>query len=85
FVAYSQLTGASGEPPIQDQLSPRGLLIAQFSLAGFANTGSVAQVIAAIGSLAPSRKADVSRMAVSACLTGAIATMMTAAIVSMIV
>ncbi|KAJ2744116.1 hypothetical protein GGI20_003223 [Coemansia sp. BCRC 34301] len=85
FVAYSQLTGATGGSAIQDKLSERGLLIAQFSLAGFANTGSVAQVIAAIGSLAPSRKADVSRLAVSACLTGAIATMLTAAIVSMIV
>ncbi|KAJ2813437.1 hypothetical protein H4S07_000693 [Coemansia furcata] len=85
FVAYSQLTGISGGAPIQAQLSPRGLLIAQFSLAGFANTGSVAQVIAAVGSLAPSRKADVSRLALSACLTGALATMLTAAIVSMIV
>ncbi|KAJ2419696.1 hypothetical protein GGF41_004533, partial [Coemansia sp. RSA 2531] len=84
FVAYSQLAGFSGSPAIRDTLSERSVLIAEFSLAGFANTGSVAQVIAAIGSLAPSRKADVSRLAVSACLTGAIATMMTAAIVSMI-
>ncbi|KAJ2032661.1 hypothetical protein GGI08_009246, partial [Coemansia sp. S2] len=84
FVAYSQLSGFSGSPAIRDTLSERSILIAEFSLAGFANTGSVAQVIAAIGSLAPSRKADVSRLAVSACLTGAIATMMTAAIVSMI-
>ncbi|KAI8324125.1 NupC family nucleoside cotransporter [Martensiomyces pterosporus] len=85
FVAYSQLTGAGGGPNIQSELSARGLLIAEFSLAGFANSGSVAQVIAAIGSLAPARKADVSRLALSACLTGAISTMMTAAIVSMIV
>ncbi|KAJ1965689.1 hypothetical protein GGI12_000588 [Dipsacomyces acuminosporus] len=86
FVAYSKLTGAGGTGPgIQGELSPRGLLIAQFALAGFANSGSVAQVIAAIGTLAPARKADVSRLALSACLTGAIATMMTAAIVSMIV
>ncbi|KAJ2157446.1 hypothetical protein GGF46_004507 [Coemansia sp. RSA 552] len=84
FIAYSKLTGASGEPAVQDRLSRRGLMIAQLSLAGFANTGSVAQVIAAIGSLAPSRKADVSRLAVSACITGALATMTTAAIVSMI-
>ncbi|KAJ1798960.1 hypothetical protein LPJ56_006702 [Coemansia sp. RSA 2599] len=86
FVAYSQLTGASGNgTPIQAELSPRALMISQFALAGFANTGSVAQVIAAVGSLAPSRKADVSRLAVSACLTGALATAMSAAIVSMIV
>ncbi|KAJ2733946.1 hypothetical protein IW152_002701 [Coemansia sp. BCRC 34962] len=84
FVAYSQLKGMPGGAGIQSSLTPRGLMIAEFALAGFANTGSVAQVIAAIGSLAPSRKADVSRLAVSACLTGAIATMMTAAIVSMI-
>ncbi|KAJ1668289.1 hypothetical protein IW140_000406 [Coemansia sp. RSA 1813] len=85
FIAYSQLTGATGVTPVQDRLSARGLLIAQFALAGFANTGSVAQVVAVIGSLAPSRKGDVSRLVLSACLTGAIATMLTAAIVSMIV
>ncbi|KAJ2795487.1 hypothetical protein H4R20_005861, partial [Coemansia guatemalensis] len=84
FIAYSKLTGAGGGPAIQDQLSARGLMIAQFALAGFANTGSVAQVIAAYGLLAPSRKGSISRLAVSACLTGATATMMTAAIVSMI-
>ncbi|KAJ2853400.1 hypothetical protein J3B02_003160, partial [Coemansia erecta] len=87
FVAYSQLTGAAGggNGSIQAELSPRALMISQFALAGFANTGSVAQVIAAVGSLAPSRKADVSRLAVSACLTGALATAMSAAIVSIIV
>ncbi|KAJ2358941.1 hypothetical protein IWW50_001092 [Coemansia erecta] len=84
FIAYSKLTGASGGPAIQEQLDPRSLMIAHFALAGFANTGSVAQVIASFGSLAPSRKGDISRLALSACLTGAIATMMTAAIVSMI-
>ncbi|KAJ2077716.1 hypothetical protein H4R24_004963 [Coemansia sp. RSA 988] len=84
FIAYSKLTGAGGEPAIQDHLSARGLMIAQFALAGFANTGSVAQVIAAYGLLAPSRKGCISRLAVSACITGATATMMTAAIVSMI-
>ncbi|KAJ2783938.1 hypothetical protein H4R18_001421 [Coemansia javaensis] len=84
FIAYSRLVGADGKPAIRDNLSPRGTMIAQFALAGFANTGSVAQVIAAVGSLAPTRKGDISRMALSACLTGAISTMMTAAIVAMI-
>ncbi|KAJ2768330.1 hypothetical protein IWQ56_002977, partial [Coemansia nantahalensis] len=84
FVAYSRLVGADGSPAIQDTLSPRGLMIAQFALAGFANTGSIAQVIGAVGALAPTRKGDVARLALSACLTGAVATMMTAAIVAMI-
>ncbi|KAJ1730928.1 hypothetical protein LPJ61_002779 [Coemansia biformis] len=84
FIAYSRLVGADGSPAVRDTLSERGLLIAQFALAGFANTGSVAQVIAGIGSLAPSRKGDVARLAVSACLTGAVATMMTSAIVAMV-
>lgn len=86
FVAYSKLfKPTNGETPIEDELSARGLLIAQFSLAGFANSGSIAQAIAAMGSLAPSRRGDVSRLALSACLTGALATMLTAAIVSMII
>ncbi|KAJ2552354.1 hypothetical protein EV175_003343 [Coemansia sp. RSA 1933] len=85
FIAYSQLTGAAGMTPVQDQLSARGLMIAQFALAGFANTGSIAQIVAVIGNLAPSRKGDVAKIVFSACITGAIATMLTAAIVSMIV
>ncbi|KAJ2527884.1 hypothetical protein IWW43_005683 [Coemansia sp. RSA 1935] len=84
FIAYSKLTGAGGGVAVQDHLLPRSRMIAYFALAGFANTGSVAQVIAAFGALAPARKGDISSLALSACLTGAVATMLTAAIVSMI-
>lgn len=83
--AYTKLAGTMGQPAIANQLSARGLLIAQFALAGFANGGSIALAIAALGSLAPSRRGDVSRLALSACITGALATMISAAIVSMII
>ncbi|KAJ1957472.1 hypothetical protein EC988_000818 [Linderina pennispora] len=86
FVAYMNLNGKdplTGKS-IADTLTTRGHIIAEFSLCGFGNLGSIAQQIGALGSLAPSRKADFSRLALSACITGSIATTLTAAIVSMV-
>ena len=72
LVAYQQLTG------MQDELSPRTVLIASFALCGFANFGSVAIQIGGLGAMAEGRKADLSRIAVRAMFAGAIATCMTA-------
>ncbi|KAJ2007916.1 hypothetical protein GGI04_001108 [Coemansia thaxteri] len=85
FVAYQQLTGSSnGSTALKSFLSNRALTIAEFALCGFGNLGSIAIQIGTLGALAPSRKADVSRLALSACITGSIATTITAAIVSMV-
>ncbi|KAJ1826150.1 hypothetical protein LPJ56_002328 [Coemansia sp. RSA 2599] len=84
FVAYNRLNDASSGPSVSSQLSVRGRTIAEFALCGFGNLGSIAMQIGALGTLAPDRKADVSRMAMSACVTGSIATCLSAAIVSMV-
>ncbi|KAI8324124.1 hypothetical protein GQ54DRAFT_83945 [Martensiomyces pterosporus] len=84
FVAYMKLKGTATTPGVTKLLSARGNTIAEFALCGFGNLGSIAQQIGALGSLAPSRKADFSRLALSACITGSIATTLTAAIISMV-
>lgn len=85
FYAYGVLTkSVDNKPSIMQTLTERGQIIAQFSMCGFGNLGSIAQQIGALGSLAPSRKADFSRLALSACITGSVATAMTAAIISMV-
>ncbi|KAJ1888201.1 hypothetical protein LPJ66_008694 [Kickxella alabastrina] len=84
FVAYQRLNDASRGASISSLLSTRGRNIAEFSLCGYGNISSIAQQIGALGTLAPSRNTDFSRLALSACITGSIATCMSAAIVSMV-
>ncbi|KAJ1819785.1 hypothetical protein LPJ60_003568 [Coemansia sp. RSA 2675] len=84
FVAYQRLTTATNGPAMKTVLSSRGLTIAEFALCGFGNLGSIAIQTGVLGALAPSRKADFSRIMMSACITGTIATTMTAAIISMV-
>ncbi|KAJ2244154.1 hypothetical protein GGI13_006336 [Coemansia sp. RSA 455] len=84
FVAYQRLTGETNGPALKTLLSSRGLAIAEFALCGFGNLGSIAIEIGVMSTLAPSRKTDISRLVLSACITGSIATTITAAIVSMV-
>ncbi|KAL2814894.1 Na+ dependent nucleoside transporter C-terminus-domain-containing protein [Aspergillus cavernicola] len=81
FVAYDALQ--NGED-YQD-LSNRSRLIATYALCGFANIGSLGNQIGVLAQLAPSRSGDVSRVAVSAMLTGAISTFTSAAIAGLLI
>ncbi|KAJ2793320.1 hypothetical protein H4R20_006572 [Coemansia guatemalensis] len=85
FVAYNKLNDASNGPSLKSQMTVRAQTIAEFALCGFGNFSSIAQQIGTLGALAPSRKGEVSRIALSACITGSIATTVTAAIVSMVI
>jgi CNT family concentrative nucleoside transporter len=76
FLAYIQL----GEAKAAGSLSPRSIVIATYALCGFANFGSIAIQIGGIGTIAPSRRADVARLGLKAMIGGAIASWMTAAI-----
>ncbi|PYH70664.1 NupC/NupG family nucleoside CNT transporter [Aspergillus vadensis CBS 113365] len=80
FIAYSALQ----TDPQYQSLSPRSRLIATYALCGFANIGSLGNQIGVLAQLAPERAGDVSRVAVSAMITGAISTLMSAAIAGMI-
>ncbi|MCH6551818.1 MAG: hypothetical protein IH804_07375 [Planctomycetes bacterium] len=65
-------------------LSERSHALATFALTGFANFGSVGVILGGIGGMAPERRADLARLASRALLAGFCATLINAAIASML-
>jgi len=78
FVAYSKLAilMESSNP-----LSERTFVITTYALCGFANFGSVAIIIGGIGSIAPKRRGDLSRLGIRSLIGGTLATTMTGTVV----
>jgi CNT family concentrative nucleoside transporter len=64
-------------------LGPRAIKIATFALCGFANLGSMGVIVGGIAHLAPSRRAELARLALPAMAAGTLATCLTAAIAGM--
>ena len=81
FVAYTRLQ----TDPAYGDLSPRSVLIATYALCGFANLGSLGTQIGVLSQIAPSRAGDVSRLAVSALIAGALSTFTSASIAGLLV
>jgi CNT family concentrative nucleoside transporter len=80
FLAYQELGGlitAGG-------ISERSAVISSYALCGFANFGSLAILIGAIGAVAPSRRADMARLGLLSILSGSLATFMTGCIAGML-
>ena len=81
FVAFSNLqTGKE----YQD-LSPRARLIATYAVCGFGNIGSLGTQIGVLSQISPGRSGDVSRLAVSALISGVISTLTSASIAGLVV
>lgn len=80
FVAYNLL---QNDPHYAD-LSPRSRLIATYALCGFANFGSLGTQIGVLGQISPGRSGDVSKLALSALITGAISTLTSASVAGLI-
>jgi len=78
FVAYTTMAQNLQRDPAW--LSERGRLIAAYALCGFANFGSIGIQIGGYGGLAPSRRADLSRLALRAMIGGLLATCMVACV-----
>jgi len=76
FVAYLGLS----EMKMAGSLSDKSIVIATYALCGFANFSSIAIQVGGIGSLAPSRQSDLSRLGLRALLAATFATLMTATI-----
>ncbi|KAJ3258672.1 hypothetical protein HK103_003461 [Boothiomyces macroporosus] len=76
FAAYKDLYDAIKA----GTFSQRTVDLLSFALCGFANIGSIGIQIGALGAIAPSRSADFAELAVSAMLTGTVATWMTACV-----
>ena len=66
------------------ELSRHSRLVLTYAMCGFANVGSLGILIAGIGEMVPSRRAEVLNLAPRAVLAGTLATFGTGAIVSML-
>lgn len=81
FVAYQALQ----QDPLYVDLSPRSRLIATYALCGFGNIGSLGTQIGVLSQISPGRSGDVSRVAISALISGIISTLTSASIAGLIV
>ncbi|KAJ5086992.1 hypothetical protein NUU61_008299 [Penicillium alfredii] len=81
FVAYDALQHGQAYA----DLSPRSRLISTYALCGFANIGSLGNQIGVLAQISPGRSGDVSRVAFSAMVTGAISTFTSAAIAGLLI
>ena len=79
FVAYVKLTTV-----YRDVLSPQAYVLATYALTGFANFASIGILLGGIGAMAPTRRGDLARLGGRALLGGFLATMINAAIASML-
>lgn len=82
FVGYSNLSKLVASGDIQ---SSRSVLIATYMLCGFANFASVGILVGGLGSLAPNKKEFISKYGMRAMIAGTFASMLSAAIVGIIV
>lgn len=80
FIAYMSMSGMIEKSILQ----PRSIMIATYALCGFANFGSLAILIAALGTLAPERKKEVASLGIKALLAGTLAAFCTGAIAGII-
>ena len=66
-------------------LSDRTAIIASYALCGFANFASIGIQMGGIGGIAPSRKKDISKLALKAMIGGALASWITASIAGILI
>ncbi len=79
FVAYLDLKAMLGT------LSKRSVIISTYALCGFANFSSIAIQIGGIGTLAPNRTQDLSRLGIKSLIGGTLACLMTATIAGILI
>ncbi|KAI1307332.1 hypothetical protein EDD11_004518 [Mortierella claussenii] len=78
FAAFASFT------QIQDQLEPRTKLLTTYAMASFANIGSIGTQISLFLTLAPDRADAIARLSLSACLCGAVSTLISACIAGIV-
>ena len=79
YVAFLELAAL---PP--DTFDPRSLLIVTYALCGFANLASIGLLVSTIGTLAPSRRAEVAALGVKSWIAGNCASAMTGAVIGVV-
>lgn len=75
FVAYLEMSKLI---EAKQFFTDKAVLMATYTLCGFANISSIAIQIGGIGPLAPNKKADLARLGLKAVIGGTLATLMTA-------
>ena len=68
----------------QGALSPRSVVIMTYALCGFANFGSLGIMIGGMGTMAPERRSEIVELGFRSILSGTMATLMTGAVVSLL-
>jgi len=79
YVAYLELAALPG-----GTFDPRSQLIVTYALCGVANLASVGLLVSTIGTLAPSRRAEVAALGMKSWLAGNFASMMTGAMIGLV-
>ena len=79
YVAYLDLAAIP-----EGTFDPRSQLIIVYALCGFANLASVGLLVSTIGTLAPSRRAEVAGLGVKSWIAGNCATAMTGAVIGLV-
>jgi CNT family concentrative nucleoside transporter len=79
LLAYLELVGLP-----EGSLSERSRLIMIYALCGFANFGSLGIMIGGLGTMAPQRRGEIVALGMKSILAGTLATLMTGAIVGML-
>ncbi len=90
FVAFTALTGkdlAGNKDPHSPylELSPRSRVIATYALCGFGNIGSLGTQIGVLSQISPARSGDVSKLALSALISGVFSTLSSATVAGLVV
>ena len=79
FIAFIDMASL---PPAA--LCPRSRLILAYAMCSFANLGSVGIIIGGLGALCPERRAEIANMGLKALAAGALASLMTGAVVGVL-
>ena len=79
LIAYLELAGTASA-----ELSDRSRLIMTYALCGFANLGSLGIMIGGLGAMAPARREEIVALGLKSVLAGTMATLMTGAVVALI-
>jgi CNT family concentrative nucleoside transporter len=80
LLAYLELAALPAET-----LGERSRLIMTYALCGFANLGSLGIMIGGLGTMAPQRRAEVVSLGVRSIVAGTLATLLTAAVVGLLI
>ncbi|KAL6706410.1 hypothetical protein ACN47E_005516 [Coniothyrium glycines] len=85
FVAFAQLVATDDPTSDYHTLSPRSRVIATYALCGFGNIGSLGTQIGVLSQISPGRSGDVSRLALSALISGVFSTLSSAAVAGLVI